>query len=72
MFKSMILNYKKRIIKAISLATNLDQLDYIKEKLYNTEEINRRTKQGRELTSELLILINQKAQELIDKGAVPF
>lgn len=68
----MTLTYKEKIIKAIELAENLDQLRYIEEKIKVTPEINRRTLKGRELTEELLKLSNQKAHKLIDEGEVPF
>jgi hypothetical protein len=66
------MDYKEKILKALSLAENLDQIDYIEEKLKSTDEINRKTKQGRELTEELLALTNKKARELIDSGELPF
>lgn len=66
------MDYKDKIIKAIGFAKTLDDIDYIEEKIKTTSQINRRTLQGRELTSELLNLTNGKARELIDDGAVPF
>lgn len=66
------MDYKDKIIKAIGFAKTLDEIDYIEEKIRTTSQINRRTLQGRELTSELLNLTNGKARELIDDGAVPF
>lgn len=66
------MGYKDKIIKALSLVENLDALDYLENKIKNTSQINRRTKQGRELTEELLTLTYKKAQELINSGAVPF
>lgn len=66
------MDYKQKIEKAISLAKNLDDIDYLEEKIKTTSQINRRTLQGRELTSELLSLTNKKAREFIENGAVPF
>lgn len=58
--------------KAIGLAENLEQLYYVEEKINTTSQINRRTKEGRELTQKLLNLANEKAQLLIKKGEQPF
>jgi hypothetical protein len=58
--------------QAIDLAENLDQLDYVIEKINTTSQINRRTKEGRELTQKLLKLANDKAQLLINQGEQPF
>jgi len=58
--------------QAIDLAENLDQLDYVIEKINTTSQINRRTKTGRELTQKLLKLANDKAQLLINQGEQPF
>jgi len=65
--------YKEKILQAIEYAETLDDIDYIEEKLKVTPQINRRTKEGRELTDELLNLTNQKARYLISsKGLLPF
>lgn len=58
--------------RAIDLAENLAQLDYVIEKINTTSQINRRTKTGRELTQKLLKLANDKAQLLINQGEQPF
>jgi len=58
--------------QAIDLAENLDQLDYVIEKINTTSQINRRTKEGRNLTQKLLKLANDKAQLLINQGEQPF
>lgn len=58
--------------RAIDLAENLDQLDYVIEKINTTSQINRRTKEGRDLTQKLLKLANDKAQLLINQGEQPF
>lgn len=69
----MTSTYKEKIIQAIEYAETLDDIDYIEEKLKTTPQINRRTKEGRELTNELLNLTNQKARYLISsKGLLPF
>lgn len=60
----MTLIYKEKIIKAVSLAEDFEQIDYIQDKIKSTEQINRRTKQGRELTDELLNLTQQRKIEL--------
>lgn len=64
--------YKEKIIKALERCQNIKDLDVLEEKINNTEQINRRTKAGRELTNELLAMLNQKAQEFINKGEQPF
>lgn len=68
----MTSTYKDKILKAIEYAETLDDIDFIEEKIKSTPQINRRTNQGRELTDELLILTNQKAQQLIKEGALPW
>lgn len=68
----MTSSYKDKVIKAVEFAENLDQLQYIEDKLTVTKEINRRTKKGRELTVELKQIINDKAQLLIKNGELPF
>lgn len=68
----MTLTYKEKATQAINIAEKLSELEYIEEKIQVTDRINRRTKEGRELTNELLILINQKALQLIREGEQPF
>jgi len=58
--------------KAIDLATNIDELNYIREKLYVTKHINRRTNKGRALEGKIREYMNLKAQELINNGETPF
>lgn len=70
--KLMILNYKNKVIKALALADNLDQVDFIEKKIESTDKINRHTNAGRELTRELLNLCNARARELIKAGEQPF
>ena len=60
------MTYKEKIIKAISLTKNFDEIDYIQDKIKTTEQINRRTKRGRELKEELLDLIQQRKIELAE------
>lgn len=64
--------YKDKIIKALSIVKNLDDIDYLESKIMSTSQINRRTVAGRALTDELLALTNKKAQEFINKGEQPF
>ncbi len=64
--------YKEKIIKALERCQNIKDLDVLEEKINSTTQINRRTKAGRELTNELLAMLNQKAQEFINKGEQPF
>lgn len=66
------MTYEEKIIKALTLVKDLEQLDYLTEKIQTTSQINRRTLQGRELTSKLLSLINKKGNELIENGEQPF
>lgn len=61
-------NFSKAILKA----RTLEELDYIKEKLVVTSQINRRTKDGRELSKELLWAIEEKGRLLINNGETPF
>jgi len=64
--------YKDKITKAIHLAETLEDIEYIEEKIRTSPQINRRTNEGKELVEKLLILSNQKAQQLIKEGALPF
>lgn len=64
--------YKEKIIKALERCQNIKDLDVLEEKINSTTQINRRTKAGRELTNELLAMLNQKAQEFITNGEQPF
>lgn len=59
-------------IKAIELSKTMKDIEYIESKLAVTKKINRRTKAGRELQIEIQQMINEKAQELIIKGEIPF
>lgn len=68
----MTFTYKEKVEKAIELAENLSQVEYIENRLLETKEINRRTKEGQETTKELLQKLNIKAQELIKAGEQPF
>lgn len=68
----MTFTYKEKVEKAIELAENLSQVEYIENRLLETKEINRRTKEGQDITKELLQKLNIKAQELIKAGEQPF
>ena len=57
-------DYKTKVEKALVLAADLEQLGYIEDKIMTTPKINRRTKQGRELTQELLWKANERKQQL--------
>ena len=63
---------RQKFIKAIGLAKSISDLDYIRDRLAITDEINRRTIEGRKLSEELFWAINTKAQEFIDSGEKPF
>lgn len=63
---------KEKFSKAIVVARTLSELDYIKEKLGVTSQINRRTKVGQELTKELRWEIEDKGRLLITNGELPF
>lgn len=59
--------------RAIELCETLDELDYVKEKIETTSQINRHTNAGREETNTLLELLNNRAKYLIrEKGLQPF
>jgi len=66
------MDYTEKILLAIDYAKTLDDIDHIEQKLKTTEHINRRTLQGRKLTSQLLELTDNKAKQLIKEGATPF
>lgn len=65
--------YKEKIIHALSLTETVDDLLYIRERIQITDSINRRTIAGRELTEELLELVNQRYTYLVNKkNCLPF
>lgn len=64
--------YKDKIIKALAIVKNIDDIDYLESKIMSTGQINRRTVAGRTLTNELLAMTNAKAQEFINNGEQPF
>jgi len=66
------MDYKNKIIKAISLSKNFNDITYIEEKIRTTSQINRRTLDGRKLTDELLNLTQQRKSELVESGEQPF
>ena len=49
--------------KAIKLANNFEELDYIAVKLETTSKINRRTKAGRAETNDILQEISKRKGE---------
>jgi hypothetical protein len=57
--------YKEKVKQAIASAETLADVDYIREKVSTTPQINRRTIKGRELTEECLTLVTAKEQELL-------
>lgn len=66
-----MLDYKNKVIKALSLTKHIDDVNYIRQKIYVTEQINRRTIQGREFTEELLALCQKRIYEL-EEYTTPF
>lgn len=63
--------YKQKVIKALTLANRIIEVEYIEEKVRTTDIINRRTKAGQELTEELLGLCAKRGLELT-KSENPF
>lgn len=61
------MSYKETVLEALGKAKTLDDFDYIAEKIKVTDKINRHTKAGRELTDELLSLLQTKRNEAINK-----
>lgn len=59
--------YKEKTIQALNSAKTIEDFDYILEKIQTTSHINRRTKEGRELTKELETLWRKKQEEAINK-----
>lgn len=66
------MDYKDKIIKALKLSKNFDEVDYVQDKIKNTSQINRKTKEGRKLTEELLELVIKRKMYLADNGEQPF
>lgn len=66
------MDYKDKIIKALELSKNFDEVDYVQNKIKTTSQINRKTKQGRELTEQLLELVIKRKMYLVDNGEQPF
>lgn len=64
----MTSTYKEKIIKALSLVKTFDELSYVREKILKTDQINRRTKAGRELEDELMDEAQKKVEELTNNG----
>jgi hypothetical protein len=65
-------SYKDKVIFALSKAPNIDTVHEIADKIKVTSQVNRRTKLGRALTEELLTLCNNKVDELVEAGELPF
>ena len=61
------LNYKEKVLNALSKAKTLEDFSYIESKIEITEHINRRTIAGRELTENIWELIHNKRNEVITK-----
>lgn len=59
-------NLKQKLMTLTSKAKKLSDLDYLQKKIETSKTINRRTKDGRQLTNELLEIINIKAKELMN------
>jgi hypothetical protein len=67
------MTYEEKILKALDLSTTIDDVLYIEDKILHTDQINRRTNAGRELTDKLLKLMMDKYTYLKDiKGCLPF
>lgn len=66
------MTYSNKVEKALATCKNLKEVDEIMEAVEKTTQLNRRTKEGRELTIKLIAICNQKAQELINNGEQPF
>ena len=68
----MLLDYKSKVIQALNLSTTIDDVIFIEQKIVVSQQINRRTNAGRELTEELLELCRERSNLLKDSGALPF
>jgi len=58
----------------IDIAENLDELDYVEERIAKSKKIpNRRSNEGKRIRGELAQLIYEKGQHLINtNGEMPF
>lgn len=66
------MSYEDKVLRSISIATQISDLEYIEDRLIKTPHINRRTKDGRKLTAKLVKLINARVREFIEAGEPPF
>ena len=65
--------YKTKVILALSLAETADDINLIRSKIPLTDSINRRTVEGRKLTSELLSMCTKKLNQMVDEqNLIPF
>lgn len=62
---------KNKLTTLLTSFNTLEEVEYLEERLRTTDKINRQTKQGRELTEELLNLCNERAI-VLQKTNVPF
>lgn len=56
--------------KGIELAETEDDIEYLEDKLKNTDKVNRRTKAGREITEKLFWELAAKARQLQEEGKI--
>lgn len=61
--------FSSRVKLALEKAKTIEDIEYIQEKVDTTDEINRRTIAGRELTKELSELITETIKS---NGIMPF
>lgn len=66
------MTYSNKVKNALNDCKTLQQVTEVENAIKKTSQINRRTKAGRELTNELLNMCQVKAQQLIEKGELPF
>jgi hypothetical protein len=56
--------YKEKVIKALASCISLEEIQQVQDAVQITDQINRRTKAGRELTEELVFMCYDKREEL--------
>jgi len=66
------MTYSNKVKNALFTCKTLEEVEQVEEAVKITTQLNRRTKEGRETTEQLLKLCNQKAQHLIKLGEQPF
>lgn len=67
------MDYKDKIVKALSLAETADDINLIRARIVSTVSINRRTVEGRRLTQELLSMCTKRLNEMVDnENLIPF